>query len=369
MAASSLFGLIALGAIIITVGNKNGVTKVTAPDDKAFKLEKDGVIVENTPRNETPVSVELEESPRTSFTTPLQVPMDAPLVPLPADDTGFVPLFNGKDLTGWKAHPKQPGNWYVANGVLIGSGPAVSHLYTERHDFTDFHLRVEARFNKGGHSGVFFRSPFGPRLPADAPMWPEGYEATINNARIVRNSTGGFYPGVGHDVFTTKFTTVPFGEWFTLEVIADGNVFDLFVNGTSSGYNAVGKNHFASGHIALQQFSPETVIEFRKIEIKELNLPTQKDPKEIGRFLGHHARVNRVGFSPDGLQILSGGHHIEHVRRTGGTHWFLGSGYTVRLWEVASGRNLFAMPGDGVTVEALTFSSDGRYAASSSAQF
>src|SRR5262249_6607228 len=35
----------------------------------------------------------------------------------------FVPLFNGKDLTGWKTHPDQPGDWKVENGVLIGRGP------------------------------------------------------------------------------------------------------------------------------------------------------------------------------------------------------------------------------------------------------
>jgi hypothetical protein len=69
-----------------------------------------------------------------------------------AGASGFVSLFNGRDLRGWKTHPKQPGNWHVANGVLIGSGPALSHLYTERGDFTDFHLRVEARFNEVGSS-------------------------------------------------------------------------------------------------------------------------------------------------------------------------------------------------------------------------
>ena len=37
-------------------------------------------------------------------------------------DDGFVKLFNGNDLSGWKTHPSQPGNWRVINGVLINSG-------------------------------------------------------------------------------------------------------------------------------------------------------------------------------------------------------------------------------------------------------
>ena len=44
---------------------------------------------------------------------------------------GFVSLFNGKNLAGWKTHPTQPGNWRVENGVLASSGQAASHLYTE----------------------------------------------------------------------------------------------------------------------------------------------------------------------------------------------------------------------------------------------
>ncbi len=95
------------------------------------------------------------------------------------DKEKWVALFNGKDLTGWKTHPSQPGNWRVKKGILIGAG-ATSHLYSVRDDYKDFHLRVEARINDGGNSGVFFRSQFGPGTPQNkgAP-WPFGYEAEI----------------------------------------------------------------------------------------------------------------------------------------------------------------------------------------------
>ena len=52
-------------------------------------------------------------------------------------------LFNGKDLTGWKTHPKNPGKWRVEEGVLVSSGKESSHLFSERDDF-------EKRF-KAGH--------------------------------------------------------------------------------------------------------------------------------------------------------------------------------------------------------------------------
>ena len=124
------------------------------------------------------------EMPTAGGSSPAKTPALAPVVGTTSSRGEFQRLFNGKDLTGWKTHPKQNGHWHVANGVLIGSGPSISHLYTERDDFTDFHLRVEARFNKGGTGGVYFRCPFGPRLPTDDPKWLDGYVAMINNSRI-----------------------------------------------------------------------------------------------------------------------------------------------------------------------------------------
>ncbi len=54
--AASVLGLAALGIIVVTIRTKNGETTITAPDDKAFKIEKDGVIVEHDPSkvNATP---------------------------------------------------------------------------------------------------------------------------------------------------------------------------------------------------------------------------------------------------------------------------------------------------------------------------
>ena len=66
------------------------------------------------------------------------------ILPEPKAD-GFVPLFNGKDLAGWKTHPDQPGGWTVEAGNLVGRGQLAHHLFTERGDFEDFHLRAELK--------------------------------------------------------------------------------------------------------------------------------------------------------------------------------------------------------------------------------
>jgi hypothetical protein len=69
-----------------------------------------------------------------------------------------VQLFNGTDFTGWK----QDGYWTIENEMLVSRIPASpktqpGFLITDRKDFRDFHLRVEAKINAPGDSGLFFR--------------------------------------------------------------------------------------------------------------------------------------------------------------------------------------------------------------------
>jgi hypothetical protein len=184
---------------------------------------------------------------------------------------GFRQLFNGKDLSGWQTHPQQHGNWHVENGNLVGSGPsAVSHLYTVRDDYGDFHLRVEARVNDVGNSGVCFCSSFGPSLPSSEPKYPRAYEAQIYSKPGDKNFTGSLFAGTEPVVSVKRPVTGPF-EWFTLEIIARGNHVIVMVNGLTT------VDHMellSRGRIALQQLGPETIVEFRKIEIQELNQGT-----------------------------------------------------------------------------------------------
>src|SRR5205085_1595273 len=112
----------------------------------------------------------------------------------------------------------QPGNWHVKNGVLIGSGLAVSHLYSERGDYKDFHLRFEARINDGGNSGLYFRALFGSTREC-----PPGYEAQINSTHRDPRKTGSLLSADAGALGILKESPVPAGAWFTEEVIAEGN--------------------------------------------------------------------------------------------------------------------------------------------------
>jgi hypothetical protein len=179
-----------------------------------------------------------------------------------ADDKGWVQLFNGKDLTGWKTHPNEPGKWAVVDGILVGRGPDRSHLFSERGDFENFIYRIEAKISDKGNSGQYFRTEFGPG-------YPKGYEAQINSTHPDPQRTGSLY-----GKSPVKKMLVPPDTWFTQEVTAVGNHIIIKVNGEKV-VDYVDKNPFTKGHFAIQQHPPgpgskESIIQVKKIEVKEL---------------------------------------------------------------------------------------------------
>ena len=186
-----------------------------------------------------------------------------------SDDAGWVQLFNGKDVTGWKVYPEGTGNWQVKDGAIVGSGRA-SHLFSERGDYENFHYRVEAKINDGGNSGQYFRTQFGPGFP-------KGYEAQINSTQRDPIKTGSLYPAFNsklrpeeRDKLLIKEKLHKPDEWFTQEVIAQGNHIVIKVNGRTTVDFVDREKSFTKGHFAIQQHDPGGRIDVRKIEVKEL---------------------------------------------------------------------------------------------------
>jgi Domain of Unknown Function (DUF1080) len=218
-------------------------------------------------------------------------------------ESDWVQLFNGKDLTGWKI-PNPPSGefesiertetkvvgktkakkskdgketpsttitlWEVKGGLLVGGGPA-SHIFSERGDYENFHYRVEAKINKGGNSGQYFRTEFGPGFP-------KGYEAQINATHGDKVKTGSLYPnaGFGLGAYREKICVLDKAshepeEFFTQEVIAKGAKITIIVNGKTTLDNWEDPKHtFKKGHFALQGHDPGSVMTFRKVEVKEI---------------------------------------------------------------------------------------------------
>jgi hypothetical protein len=68
------------------------------------------------------------------------------------------PLFNGKDLSGWRAIKCPISSWTVHDGMLSCSGGANGWLATET-QHANFELELEFRVPSAGNSGIFLRTP------------------------------------------------------------------------------------------------------------------------------------------------------------------------------------------------------------------
>ncbi len=107
----------------------------------------------------------------------LGLTLTAPLA-LRADDwkpdPGFVSLFNGKDLTGWRYLPADyfdgkteasDGRYTVKDGILVvnpynpARGPHLRQMWTKTEYPKDFTLRLEFRASVNADSGIFLRKP------------------------------------------------------------------------------------------------------------------------------------------------------------------------------------------------------------------
>src|SRR6476619_6215781 len=81
-----------------------------------------------------------------------------------AQETGFTPLFNGKDLTGWvygtrNGAPNKSGKGYqIESGVLFTTKEDGGNLFTEK-EYSDFVLRFEVKLTENANNGIGIRAP------------------------------------------------------------------------------------------------------------------------------------------------------------------------------------------------------------------
>jgi hypothetical protein len=89
-----------------------------------------------------------------------------PDAPTPSDDeSGFIPLFDGKTLTGWHTNPEKiihgtGGKWQVEDGAITGEQdpPGNGGMLMTDKDYGDFELLLELNPDWGLDSGVFLRT-------------------------------------------------------------------------------------------------------------------------------------------------------------------------------------------------------------------
>lgn len=214
--------------------------------------------------------------------------------PAPNAD-GWVSLFDGKSLDGWKISENKD-SFKVEEGAIVVNGNR-AHLYYVGDDkaFVNFELQAEVMTLPNSNSGLYIHTQF------QENGWPKfGYECQVNQTHSDPIKTGSLYNVV--DVFKVNVpegTTYSPGvridknrvmlhvpeapakdnEWFTYKITVNGKRIITQVNGkTLVDYtepdNKQAGNDFTrvldKGTIAIQAHDPKSKVFFRSVQIKRL---------------------------------------------------------------------------------------------------
>jgi HEAT repeat protein len=215
---------------------------------------------------------------------------------------GFVAMFNGKDLTGWKglvenpiarakmtpqelatkqaaADTKARTTWSVRDGSIVFNGKG-DNLCSVR-DYGDFEMIVDWRITKDGDSGIYLRGS--PQVQ----IWDPA--RTDVGAQV---GSGGLYNNQKNPSKPLVFADNPVGEWNTFRITMVGDKVTVFLNGTKVVDNVTMENYwdraqpiFPREAIELQAHG--TDLAFRDIYVRELNAesPTLTEQEKAEGFV------------------------------------------------------------------------------------
>ena len=175
--------------------------------------------------------------------------------PAPGKD-GWVRMFDGKTLDGWKA-ANNPESWKVVDGTITGDGPT-SHLFWMVRECENCEFRAEVKLNLSGNSGMYVRAAF-------CPGFPKGYESQVENTSPDPQKTGSLY-----SFSRVTEQLIQDDTWWTQDVIARGNHIVIKVNDKVVTDFVEEKNTYTKGYLALQQHNPGSIVQFRNLMMRPL---------------------------------------------------------------------------------------------------
>ena len=193
-------------------------------------------------------------------------------VPLQEKEEGFVSLFNGKDLTGWKV-ADNPDSAKVEDGAIKTNGPRAHVFYVgdvNKGVFKNFEFKAQVLVKPGSNSGIYFHTEYQDK------DWPKkGFECQVCSKDYSDpKKTGSLYA-----VKDLAESTVKDDEWFDYHILVTGKKVEIRLNGKSvnewtqpDDYKPKGfpGRILDKGTFALQCHDPKSVVFFKNLRVKVL---------------------------------------------------------------------------------------------------
>jgi hypothetical protein len=182
-----------------------------------------------------------------------------------ATDEGWTPLFNGKDLTGWKNYGAE--KWIVENGEILGEAVTKEYGYlgTEA-TYRDFEMRGKFKAEGTGNSGIFYHASItGTSIT--------GVQVEVDPRPNMH--TGGLYETGGRNWLVwpnpDAEKAMKAGDWNDVRFSVRGNRIMTWVNGVLALDYTDPAPKFTDGIIALQLHSGgEGRMRFKDLQIRPI---------------------------------------------------------------------------------------------------
>ncbi len=187
-------------------------------------------------------------------------------------DEGWVSLFNGQDLQGWKVGDNAA-TFSVVNGTIKVNGE-VAHLFyegeVEGHNFENFEFKAQVMTKSKANSGIYFHTRY------QEGGWPaHGYEVQVNNSHTDWRRTGSLY--AVQDVIENY---VQDDTWYTEHIRVEGNRIIIKINDTivvdytepdqPKRDEGSKQKVLGTGTFALQGHDPGSVVFYKDIMVRVL---------------------------------------------------------------------------------------------------
>ncbi len=202
------------------------------------------------------------------FVSPLRAADKTP------DADGFVTIFDGKSLDGWKKAAEHPDTIQLKDGAIVANGERCHLFYVgDEKPFKNFHFKCEVMTKANSNGGIYFHTKY-----QDA-NWPaQGHECQVNNTfNKDPQKTGGVYK-------VAKVLEAPAkdDEWFKYEITVEGKHVVIKINDkVTADYTedpeALAKEkgmepgrRIGEGTFALQAHDPGSTVLYRNIKVKRL---------------------------------------------------------------------------------------------------
>lgn len=193
----------------------------------------------------------------------------------------FEPLYNGRDLDGWKVKDGKIESWKADGDLLSCIAPGGGWLRTEK-TYSDFVVKLEYRIPPGGNSGI------GLRFPAEGNPAHVGMEVQIldDEAPEFKDLADAQYNGgIYYQAAAKRGAAKPPGEWNTFEITCRGPSVKVVLNGYPIVEIEVdAMREGKGGHPPLAE-RPElgfiglechdSRVDFRNIQISDLTITTE----------------------------------------------------------------------------------------------